>query len=145
MVAHVRCLILLVVLTAMVAGCGGRNTRYAWSDYDVVLYEHYKNPAQKEEFIKSMKEIVEKAEVEKRVPPGIYAEYGFLLYDQGNIPLAIEYYQKEANTWPESKAFMTKVISNAQKRQAKEGKGEKVATKELGNDNGDSGKAEVGK
>jgi len=50
------------------------------------------------------------------VPPGIYAEYGFLMYEQGNSLQAIQYYQKEADKWPESRAFMTKMINTAQKR-----------------------------
>jgi len=41
------------------------------------------------------------------------------LYEQGNSLTAIQYYQKEADKWPESRTFMTKMINIAQKRAKK--------------------------
>jgi hypothetical protein len=56
------------------------------------------------------------------VPPGIYAEYGFVMYEEGNNQQAVFYYQKEADKWPESRAFMTKLIaiSNSRAKNQKE-------------------------
>lgn len=96
-----------------ITGCGGANTRYAWHNYDAELYEHYKDPAEKEVFIQNLKEIVETAEAEGKVPPGVYAEYGFLLQEKGDLSQAIRYFQKEADKWPESKFLMAKMIANA--------------------------------
>lgn len=105
------------VLTLLFSLCGCvPQTQYAWNNYDSKLYNHYKDPSQKEEFSQALKETVEEAESSNRVPPGIYAEYGFLMYEQGNSLQAIQYYQKEADKWPESRAFMTKMINTAQKR-----------------------------
>jgi len=80
------------------------------------MYKHYKNPAEREEFVQSLKEILDNAEPEGKVPPGIYAEYGFAMYEQGNTQQAILYYQKEANKWPESRVFMNKLITIANNR-----------------------------
>jgi len=80
------------------------------------MYKHYKNPAEREAFVQSLKEILDDAEPEGKVPPGIYAEYGFVMYEQGNIQQAVLYYQKEANKWPESRAFMNKLIAIANNR-----------------------------
>ncbi len=96
-------------------GCGAHN-RYNWSDYDTKMYKHYKNPAEREDFVRSLKEILDNAEPEDKVPPGIYAEYGFVMYEEGNTQQAILYYQKEATKWPESRAFMTKLIAIANNR-----------------------------
>lgn len=105
------------VLTLLFSLCGCvPQTQYAWNSYDSKLYNHYKDPSQMEEFSQALKETVEEAESSNRVPPGIYAEYGFLMYEQGNSLQAIQYYQKEADKWPESRAFMTKMINTAQKR-----------------------------
>ena len=96
-------------------GCVAK-TQYSWSNYDTKLYSHYKDPSQKKEFAQALKETLEEAESSNRVPPGIYAEYGFLMYEQGNSLQAIQYYQKESDKWPESRPFMAKMISTAQKR-----------------------------
>jgi hypothetical protein len=109
----------LLVASLLLASCGGANTRYAWNNYDVELYEHYKTPANKEEFIVAMKDIVNSAEEEKKVPPGIYAEYGYLMYEKGDLAQAVLYYQKEAVLWPEAKFLMAKMIENTKKRPGK--------------------------
>jgi hypothetical protein len=96
-------------------GCGAHSL-YSWSSYDTKMYKHYKNPAEREAFIESLKEILDDAEPAGKVPPGIYAEYGFVMYEQGNNQQAILYFQKEANKWPESRAFMTKLIANVNNR-----------------------------
>jgi len=105
--------VLSLLLTAF--GCAAQR-HYEWSDYDQKLYDYYKAPAQKEEFYNSVKEALAESESANKVPPGLYAEYGFLMYEQGNSLEAIRYYQKEADKWPESKFFMQKMIGVVEKR-----------------------------
>jgi hypothetical protein len=107
--------LLVLFLLFSFIGCGA-HSRYNWSDYDTKMYKHYKNPAEREDFVRSLKEILDNAEPEGKVPPGIYAEYGFVMYEEGNTQQAIIYYQKEATKWPESRAFMTKLIAIANNR-----------------------------
>ena len=107
--------ICVLFLLLSLVGCGA-HSRYTWSSYDTKMYKHYKNPAEREAFVQSLKEILDNAEPEGKVPPGIYAEYGFVMYEQGNIQQAVLYYQKEANKWPESRAFMNKLIAIANNR-----------------------------
>jgi hypothetical protein len=94
---------------------------YEWRGYDSKLYEHYKNPAEQAKFHEDMKEVVMQAEAEGRVPPGIYAEYGFLLLEEGNRAAAVQYFQKEAARWPESRVLMEKLIAVAENRIKKPG------------------------
>jgi hypothetical protein len=103
------------ICLSMLAGCGG-HTLYEWRGYDTKLYEHYKNPHEQQKFSEDMKEVVVRAEAEGRVPPGIYAEYGFLLLEQGNRAAAVYYFQKEGFRWPESRILMNKLIAVAQGR-----------------------------
>ena len=105
----------ILFLLFSLIGCGAHG-RYSWSSYDTIMYKHYKNPAEREAFIQSLKDIIDYAEPEGRVPPGIYAEYGFVMYEQGNTQQAVLYYQKEANKWPESRTFMNKLIAIANNR-----------------------------
>ena len=111
--------ICILLITVFVSGCGVKY-RYEWSDYDKKLYSHYQNPADKEEFAKALKETLDDAVSSNQIPPGIFAEYGFLMQEQGNSLEAIQYYQKEADKWPESKFFMNKMISVAQKLNKKQ-------------------------
>ena len=104
----------------MLAGCGG-HTLYEWRGYDSKLYEHYVHPNEQQKFSEDMKEVVVRAEAEGRVPPGIYAEYGFLLLEQGNRAAAVQYFQKEATRWPESRMLMDKLIAVAEGRFRKPG------------------------
>ena len=64
----------------------------------------------------SLKTIILAAQQEgKTVPPGIYAEYGYALYEEGNAPEAIKYFERERDTWPESRVFMEKLIAIARR------------------------------
>lgn len=105
----------LIVATLLISS-GCVQTRYAWQNYDQKLYNHYKSPEKQNKFTDDLKKIIVKSETNGRIPPGIYAEYGYALYEQGKLPEAIEYFQKEQVRWPESKVLMIKMISNAQGR-----------------------------
>jgi len=103
----------------VVIGCAP--PRYAWNNYDYKLYQHYKNPAEYDQFVENLKEIIEDGEETGKVPPGIYAEYGFALYEKGNYQEAVKYFKLENDKWPESHVLMAKMIQNAQMR-GKQGK-----------------------
>ncbi|HEY6105784.1 MAG TPA: DUF4810 domain-containing protein [Anaeromyxobacteraceae bacterium] len=110
--------ILTLALSAL-AGCA-TPTMYHWGAYDDTLYRYYKTPAEREAFVASLKTIVLEAEQEgRRVPPGVHAEYGFALYEEGLFDQAIVYFQKERDQWPESRVLMEKMIRNAQQAKQK--------------------------
>ena len=44
------------------------------------------------------------------VPPGVYADYGFLLLQSNNMVQAREMLQKEIELYPESKVFIERII-----------------------------------
>ena len=90
-------------------------THYTWKDYDNKLYKFYTNPTVMEDFVRDLKEVVAAGEETGKVPPGIYAELAYALYQQGSYEESIVYFQKESDKWPESKSLMTKMIENARK------------------------------
>jgi hypothetical protein len=47
------------------------------------------------------------------VPPGIYAEYGYLQLQQGKNLAAVDLFKQEESHWPESKVFMDRMIKVA--------------------------------
>jgi len=111
-------LLLGVVAVACMSGCA--SSRYEWNDYDTRLYQYYKAPTERENFAEALREAILEGEPSGRVAPGIYAEYGYLMYEMGNSQAAIMYYQKEADRWPESRFFMNKMIIVARNRIKKE-------------------------
>jgi len=111
-------LILGAVAVACMSGCA--SSRYEWNDYDTRLYEYYKTPTERDNFAEALREAILEGEPSGRVAPGIFAEYGYLMYEMGNSQAAIMYYQKEADRWPESRFFMNKMIAVAKNRMKKD-------------------------
>jgi hypothetical protein len=50
------------------------------------------------------------------VPPGIYAEYGFVLAQEGKSEEAQVYFNLEKEKYPESKIFVDRLISTLGKK-----------------------------
>ncbi len=100
-------------LLLLLAGC--TTDKYTWNKYDDKLYSYYKNPNEKEKFLAHLKETIALGEQKNNLPPGIYAEYAYLLYEMQNFSEAIIYFQKERDLFPESQFFMAKMIDNSQK------------------------------
>ena len=66
----------------------------------------------------------------KTVPPGIYAEYGYALYEEGNAAEAIRYFERERDTWPESRVFMEKLIAIARRAASAAARGARLGARE---------------
>lgn len=119
-------LLILAVLSVMAAGCA--QSRYAWNGYDDKLYNYYKTPAEAERFMEGLYEVIQDGETTGRVPPGIYAEYGYLLYERGRYPDAIIWFKKEQGKWPESRILMERMIALANGKSAKQGQQQAAPT-----------------
>lgn len=112
---------------ALSTGCV--SSMYGWGRYETSLYKHYKNPADQEQFARSLEKIIERGEQRGRVPPGIYAEYGYLLMVQGRAGEAVTFFEREKAQWPESTHLMDVMIGNATFDQKKnETDGEETGT-----------------
>ncbi len=106
-------LVLFVVLI-FTAGCGA-TSMYHWGGYEGSLYQYYKEPAKSDKFMGNLKKTIARGEKKGNVAPGLYAEYGYILYEKQKYKEAIEYFDKEKTKWPESQLLMEKMINNAQK------------------------------
>jgi hypothetical protein len=117
-----RGLVLVISLALLGAACGGQQPLYHWGEYDSRLYRHYRNPQDRTGWVASMREVVLAAEQGgRKVPPGVYAEYGFALFEAGDHSAAISYFERERDLWPESRVLMDKMIVNAQRQQGNPG------------------------
>ena len=111
-----RSLLVIGVITLItITGCATSKTLYEWGKYEKSLYSYYKSPGEIDAFVKNLELIITKAESKNKIPPGLYAEYGFVQYELKNYSVAIDYFNKEKALWPESIPFMDKMIINAQK------------------------------
>lgn len=108
---------ILAATAALVVSACAPQSRYHWGSYDESLYKHYKNPQDREAWLESLKRTILEAEQGgMKVPPGMYAEYGFALYEEGQSQASVSWFQKEKQTWPESSVLMDKMIRNAERR-----------------------------
>ena len=105
---------LSLTIFAIAALCSCESTGlYQWGNYETDLYNYYNKPTSREAVVEQHLAYVARLEQnDQRVPPGIYAEAGTYLLEQGNIARAREFYQKERDTWPESNVFMGVLIDS---------------------------------
>lgn len=96
----------------LAAGCAPQ-TMYTWRGYDDALYAHYKNPQDHAKHVERMRTIVTETEAAGvRMPPGVYAEYGYALLEESRFDESVTYFGKEKATWPESAVLMEKMVRN---------------------------------
>lgn len=103
---------IILLCTGFVAGCAPK-TQYTWGDYGPALYSLYSGDKDLDATALKLQKIIEKGEVKGTVPPGIYAEYGYILLSLGKSGEAITFFQKEKQLYPESTVFMDRMIAAA--------------------------------
>lgn len=107
----------------MLSACAtGPAPKYDWGTYEQSMYTFYKDPSKAEELMVSMETMIKGAEAGKRVvPPGLYAEYGFLLMMKGKPQDAVANFEKEKIKWPESAQLMDRMSKIALAQPATKG------------------------
>ena len=127
----------IVLCAGFVAGCAPK-TQYTWGDYGPSLYSLYSGDSTLNATAIKLQTIIEKGEVTGTVPPGIYAEYGYLLLSSGKSGEAISFFEKEKLHFPESTVFMDRMIATAKipvaKPSAQIDRQEQLAAKESSHD-----------
>ncbi|MBY4899162.1 DUF4810 domain-containing protein [Cupriavidus sp. AU9028] len=108
-----RSVLLLSAMSAL-AACAPQS-KYAWGSYEPALYAYYKTPGAAAAFAEQLNQSIATAEESgARVPPGMYAEYGYMLLEQGKGKEAVAFFEKERSAWPESARFMNRMLQSAQ-------------------------------
>ena len=111
---NVRVLLIAPLLVGLLAGCVTNHQRYGWGTYDPSLYAYYKDPTKEAELAEALAAVISTADAHHAVvPPGIYAEYGYLRLQEGKNLAAVELFRQEEAHWPESKVFMDRMIKVA--------------------------------
>lgn len=105
----------LSLMMAMGLTACGTKTLYDWGAYEDSLYLRYtdKNFGDAETYLKKS---LQAASDQGRMPPGMYADYGYMLYRRGDYSGAIAAFEKEKKIFPESSALMAKLIERVRQK-----------------------------
>lgn len=109
-----------VLLAGMLSSCisakkkDQEQTAYNWDDYSDVTYTYVrqKDKDSRAELLASYERIIEsqKDTMTGRVPPGVYADYGYMLVEQGMEAEGVAYLRKEMELYSMSEPFLSKII-----------------------------------
>jgi len=109
---------LLAICSFSIISCTSSKPFYYWGTYDVSSYNYLKNSDDKsmQELIANYMTITGSSNSIRQVaPPGIYADYGFLLLQNGKIEEGNSMLEKEIALYPESKVFIDRIIKMQKK------------------------------
>jgi hypothetical protein len=106
-------------LSFLCLGCASTD-KYHWGNYEKSLLNYYKDPTQLAQFEAELLKVIQSSEKKgKQVPPGIYAELGFIFLQRNQSQQATEFFHQESSRWPESKFFMDSMIQTASQSEPK--------------------------
>jgi len=91
---------------------------YSWGNYQTTSYNYLKNNDEKstQELVKTYKSIIDKQTGTRGVvPPGVYADYGFLLLQINKSTEGKKMLAKEIELYPESKVFIDRILKKLDK------------------------------
>ncbi|MBR1911607.1 MAG: DUF4810 domain-containing protein [Treponema sp.] len=118
---------LRIVLSACVlslAFCvpAASETLYSWYGYQDKSYRYLKknDAASYKNLVQCYESIIKNQKMgRKTVPPGIYADYGWLLIKNGDKEKGIAMLKKEMELYPESSVFINRILQRFTDEQKK--------------------------
>ena len=100
------------------ASCQTQQSLYSWYDSEDATYTYTKRGTE-ETLAKAMaqyeKVINKQNGLRKVVPPGVNAEYGYLLYKAGKKDEGLALLKAEITAYPESETFISRIIKQLEK------------------------------
>lgn len=113
--------LIIICFTIFLSSCMSSRTAYLydWSDYTNTTYTYIKSG--NEEDIDSILEIYQKIidgqsdTIRQTVPPGVCADYGFLLIRAGQIEEGKELLLREKELYPESEMFVDSILAKLER------------------------------
>jgi len=105
--------IFFILILTFLCSCSSKKNLYTWANYDTSSYNYIKNRDEKSinQLIETYNKVIEKQKGSRAcVPPGIYADYGFLLIQNNKEEKGKELLVLETSLYPESKIFIDKIL-----------------------------------
>lgn len=106
-------LIIVSISIFLLASCSTQKPLYSWGKYETTSYNYLKNSDEKstQELIENYQKIIENQKGTRGVvPPGVYADYGFVLLQTNKTAEGKIMLQKEIELYPESEIFIDRIL-----------------------------------
>ena len=105
----------LLILILVLSSCTSTQqvSMYNWAGYEDISYKFLKNRTEEEteNLISCYKDVINEANGTRNVPPpGICADYGFLLLQEGKKEQGGKMLMKEIILYPESRIFIERIL-----------------------------------
>ena len=107
-----------VICLMALAACQTQQSLYSWYDSEDATYQYTKRLTDEklEKAMEQYKKVITKQKgTRKFVPPGVNAEYGYLLYKAGKKAEGLELLRSEIKAYPESEKFISRIINQLEK------------------------------
>lgn len=107
--------LLVCLLPFLLAACAVTQPKYDWGGYEDALHGYYKDATKQPQLAAELATTIASSEASgKPVPPGLYAEHGYLLMQSGRKQEAAALFRKEKQRWPESSALMDVMLRSVE-------------------------------
>ena len=109
-----RKFLLLIIAGLCVASCSTQSQLYNWAGYDGAVYAYTKHSDEKsiESLMLVYTRLIQNSGGTRNVPPpGVCADYGYLLIQSGKIKEGKELLVRETTLYPESKQFIERILN----------------------------------
>ncbi len=106
--------ILIVILAFAAFSCTTGKQLYNWRGYDDAVYAYTKTADEQstETLIQIYEKLINKPGGTRNAPPpGVCADYGYILIRKGEVAKGKELLIKETMLYPESKPFIDRIIN----------------------------------
>lgn len=103
----------VAAISLCAVSCAPTKPLYNWKGYDDAVYAYTKASDEKsvENLIKIYEKLIKKSGGSREVPPpGICADYGYILIKKGETAKGKELLTKETVLYPESKIFIDRIL-----------------------------------
>lgn len=101
------------VILLVLASCNIQKPLYSWYQYEKATYSYIKKTEETdvEKLLEVYQEIIDNQKDTREVPPpGICADYGYLLLQNNKQEQGMALLKKEVEYYPESKIFVDRIL-----------------------------------
>jgi hypothetical protein len=113
-----RKILILICAYILLISCSSPKSLYSWGKYEAASYNYLRKNDEKatQVLIGSYDLIIKKQKgTRATVPPGVFADYGFVLLQENKIADGKAMLEKEIALYPESKLFIEKILKMTEK------------------------------
>jgi hypothetical protein len=105
--------LIIAIISIFAISCTTTKPLYNWKGYDDAVYAYTKTSDDKsvENLIKIYEKLIKNSGGSREVtPPGVCADYGYILIKKGETAKGKELLTKETVLYPESKVFIDRIL-----------------------------------